>query len=241
MPALRVLELVAATGESTALRRDTLGNAPHSKSTPIWIIIAGVAALLAFGACLALVVLSISKRRLLKRQLAEARQRDPCLEPKEFSKRRRMTRDDLVLQAEEQREAMLRKSLASRSGSMSSRMTFEQMSMNERPETDSTSAPTREYGLDDGRNGEGRLSRLGSVSSLRRERARSMSPFPELPAPTLSRSSSPYRPSLPQVVAGPPPLIEQHPLFQKMSDDSEDEEVRPSLMRSRAEIKEEQL
>lgn len=182
--------------------RDSTTN--NSGNLP-WIIVAAVAALLALGSCIALVYVSLSKRRLLKQQLEEARSRDPCLNPKEFSRRRRLTAEDQRLEAEEQREAMIRKSLASRgssrSPSMSSRVTVDQASMTERSRADSFLGVEKELEM--------RLSRTRSAASL--QRVRSTSPFPELPQPTLSRSSSLSRPPLHERPTEPPPLLEQHP------------------------------
>lgn len=149
-----------------------------------------------------------------------------------------MTREDQVLEAEGQREAMIHKSLASRSGrsiSMSSHLTFDQTSVAERPGRASSSDG---YGLDDEKSWEGRLSRPSSASGL--QRARLNSPFPDLPAPALSRPSSPNR--LAQVVVARselPPLLEQHPLFQHACDDSEEDEFfRPAVIRTTERAKE---
>lgn len=222
-------------------RRQTPGLTPSHDSSRnpsrIWILVAAVAGLLVLGVCIALVVTSISKRRFVKQQLEEARQRDPCLAHKEFSRRRRMTREDLVLEAEGQREAMIYKSLASRSGrsvSMRSHLTFDQMSVAEGYRRGGSSDG---YGLDDDKSWEGRLSRPSSASSF--EKARLNSPFPDLPAPTLPRTSSPSR--LTQAVVGRselPPLLEQHPLFQSAADESDEDEVfRPVVIRATARTK----
>lgn len=151
-----------------------------------------------------------------------------------------MTREDLVLEAEGQREAMIRKSLAGRSGrstSMSSGLTFDQMSVAERSGQHEFAEG---YRLHDDKSWEDQLSRPISLSSL--QRTRSISPFPEPPAPTHSRSPSPDR--LPQEVvdrSGLPPLLTQHPLFQRTSDDDveEDEYIGPSLLRPGIRSKEE--
>lgn len=236
MPALPTPPSISASGQAFWKR-----NALENTSNRAWLIVAAVAALLALGACIAVVAVSISKRRLVQRQLEEARQRDPCLEPKEFSRRRRMTREDLVLEAEGQREAMIRKSLASRSGrstSMSSSQTFDQMSIAERSGQHDFAEG---YGLYDDKSWEDQLSRPISLSSL--QRARSISPFPEPPAPTHSRSPSPD--TLPRAVvdrSGLPPFLAQHPLFQRPQigdDDLEDEHVGPSLMKPAIQSKEE--
>lgn len=210
MPSLPMPRFLESTlnSQNTHARRTPSNN----DSTRIWIIIAAVAAILALGACIALLILSISKRRLIKQQLEEARLKDPCLGQKEFSRMRRMTIEDRVMEAEEQREAMIRKSLASRSSrsvSMSSRWTLDQTSMVERPE--SYSAHT----LRDDKELEMRLSRPTSISSL--QRARSKSPFPDLPPPTLSRSSSPSRLSLLAGRVELPPLLENHPCLRDNS------------------------
>lgn len=232
MPSLPLRRFVQAIGEPTHRERDALETRSSQNTTRIWIIVAAVAALLALGVCTALVAVSISKRRLVKQQLEEARQRDPCLEQKAFSRRQRMTREDLTHEAEAQREAMIRKSLASRSDrstSMSSRLTLDSISVTERPMAGSID----ERGLNDEEYLEGRASRPSSVSSL--QEARTISPFPDLPAPTLSRSSSPNR--LSQMLVGRPdfpPLLEQHPLFQQSNDDFDEEDLRPPLMRARA-------
>lgn len=240
MPSLLLRRSVQRIGESIDRRKDASETGFSQNSTRIWIIVAAVAAFLALGVCTALVAISISKRRLIKQQLEEARQRDPCLEQKDFSRRRRMTRKDLTYEAEIQREAMIRKSLASRSGrsvSMSSRLTFDSMSVTEVPKAGSID----EYGLNEEKPLEERLSRPSSVSSF--QGARTTSPFPDLPAPALSRSSSPSR--LSQVLVSRPdfpPLLEQHPLFQRLNDDFDDEELeelRPTLVRARAGTKEE--
>lgn len=178
----------------------------------------------------------LSKRRLVKQQLEEARQRDPCLRQKEFSRKRRMTQNDLILEAEEQREAMIRKSLASRSGrsiSVTSNMTADSSSLYENSSvhrygvkeemghTRKPSNPRSDFSLYDEKDWEaGCTSRPSSAAGL--VRARPYSPLPEMPAPTLSRSSSPHR--VPQVLAnqaGRPPLLEQHPLFQRLHEDSD--------------------
>lgn len=211
--------------------RNVTKRASAVDSTRIWITVGAVAALLALGACIALIAISISKRRLLKQQLEEARQWNPCLQRKEFSKKRRMTQNDRMLEAEEQRQAMIRKSLASRSGrsmSSSSNLTFDSTNVSE-PET----TPADRHGPR-----EKSLSRQHSRSrsdftlydekswEVGRPLSRASSPFPDPPAPTLSRSSSPGR--LPQAPANRPdlpPLLEQHPLFQRLNDnpDSENE------------------
>lgn len=182
------------------------GSATNTSGTLPWIIVAAVAAVLALGSCTALVYVTLSKRRLLKQQLEEARLRDPCLHPKEFSRRRRLTVADQRLEAEEQREAMIRKSLASRgssrSPSTSSRVTLDRRaSMIERPRTGSVWGAEKDLDL--------QLLRTRSAVSLRR--MRSTSPFPELPQPTLSRNSSFSRPLLHDMPTEPPPLLEQHP------------------------------
>lgn len=238
MPPIPLLRSVSVPGQPV-WKREASEDTPSNNSSRVWIIVAAVAALLALGASIALVAISLSRRRLVKQQLEEARQRDPCLGQKEFSRRRRMTREDLVLEAEGQREAMIHKSLASRSGrsiSTSSGLTFDQRSAAERS---GRAGSSDGYGLDDDKSWEGRLSRPTSpASSLRR--ARSSSPFPDLPAPTHSRPSSPNR--LAQAVVGRPelpPLLERHPLFQNAHDDSEEDEVfRPAVMRTRAGTKE---
>lgn len=192
----------------------------NTGSTRIWIIVASVAGVLAIGASIALVAMSMSRRRLRKQMLEEARQRDPCLGEKDFSKRRRKPWDVLEFEAESQRDAMIRKSLASRSGrpiSSTSHLMSHTISMDERPDSRST----QEYRLRDEDDFEriSTRSRSGTVLSDKSweggmsPRSRSKSPFPDPPARTWSRSSSPSR------RADLPPLLEQHPLFRNASND----------------------
>ncbi|KAK2614025.1 hypothetical protein N8I77_000886 [Diaporthe amygdali] len=193
----------------TLAARDSTSDSNTSTSTTdstrIWIILAAVAALLTLGACTALVVISFSKRRLLKKQLDEERRRDPGfpIDPiDKFSKKRKMTAEDLDIEAESTRTAMIRKSLASRSGRSASFATLDRFSTAERPE--STTSDGLRY---DWKEFEAGLSRHSSAASLHR----SASPLPELPAPTLSRSSSPSRNPLLAGRAELPPPLEQHP------------------------------
>lgn len=210
MPSLRFhtdIHLTSISRGAHVKRNVIADTASGTHSALVWIIVAAVAALLALASCIALIIISLSKRRLLKKQLDEARQRDPCLGQREFSRRRRLTVKDQALEAEEQREAMLRKSLASRpsrSPSMFSHLTFDLASMTERSRAGSFEHSTLrlEKELETGM----RFSRPSSIASL--ERTRSTSPFPEFPRPTLSRSSSFSRFHLHEM--RPPPL-EQHP------------------------------
>lgn len=169
-------------------------------SIQIWIILAAVAALLTLGACTALVVISYSKRRLLKQQLDETRRQDSSFAWEKPTKKRKMTAEDLELEAESTRTAMIRKSLASRSGRTASFATMDRMST-----ADSSSGEGPRY---DWKDFEAGMSRHSSVASLRRS---TPSPLPELPAPTLSRSSSPSRNPLLAGRAEMPPPLEQHP------------------------------
>lgn len=169
-------------------------------STRIWIILAAVAALLTLGACTALVVISYSKRRLLKQQLDESRRRDSGFAWEKPTKKRKMTAEDLEMEAESTRTAMIRKSLASRSGRTAS---FATMSTADRPESSSGDLPRYDW-----KDFEAGISRHSSVASLRRSTS---SPLPELPAPALSRSSSPSRNPLLAGRAELPPPLEQHP------------------------------
>lgn len=225
MPPLPV-QLSTSTSDEPTWRRGNSENAHNSNTKRAWIIVAGVAALLVLGTCIALAAISISKRRKTKKQLEEARRLDPCLGQKEFSRRRRMTREHLILEAEGQREAMINKSLASRSqrsSSMSSRLTYEQRSMTGGSGTAGSWAGDG-CGLSNEKSWEARLSRPSSASSF--GRVRSLSPFPDLPAPTLSRSCSPHR--LAQTGVGQPevpPSLEQHPLFQRAGEGSEEDEA----------------
>lgn len=216
MPSLNLPRSFGSTSTPRVahVSRNPTASTFETKSILPWVIVAAVAALVALGSCITLVAISISKRRLRRRQLEEARLRDPCLGHKEFSRRRRLTVADQVLEAEEQREAMIRKSLASRSSrspSMSSRLTADRSSMTERPGTSSVHSLRFEKEF------EMRLSRPSSAASL--QRARSTSPFPEFPQPTLSRSSSLSRPPLPEVRVDPPPPLEQHPCL-RVEDDT---------------------
>lgn len=197
MPSLRL----------TLVQRDSESNSnTDSNSTRIWVILAAVAALLTLGACTALVVISYSKRRLLKRQLDESKRPDSGLSwEKPATKKRKMTAEDLEMEAESTRAAMIRKSLASRSGRTASFATSDRMSRADRPESSSSGDLLPRY---DWKEFEAGVSRQSSVASLRRSTS---SPMPELPAPALSRSSSPSRnPLLAGRVELPPPL-EQHP------------------------------
>lgn len=203
-----------ASRASTA--NDNNNNNNDRNSTLPWIIVAAVAALLALGSCIALVLISFSKRRILKRQLEEARLRDPCLGPKEFSRRRRLTAEDQMHEAEEQREAMIRKSLASRSmrspsmSTIGSHMTDDRASsMTEQPAASFLQPSNHSLGIE--KEIEMRLSRPASAASLRMQRTRSISPFPDLPQPAMSRSASLSRFPLHELRVDPPPLLEQHP------------------------------
>lgn len=210
-------------GEMVTHGRIVSRDTSNTDSTRIWIIIASVAGVLAIGACIGLVAMSISRRRLRKQLLDEARQRDPFLGGKDFSKKRKKPWDILECEAESQRDAMIRKSLASRSGrSMSSTSHFisDTISMDERP----NSSCTQEYRLRDDEEDFERSytrSRSGTVLSDKSWEgglsSRSKSPFPDLPARTWSRSSSPSR------RADLPPLLEQHPLFRNTSKDMDSE------------------
>lgn len=209
MPSLQLSQkfTLTSTPRVAHVSRNATAGTSGTNSTLTWVIVAAVAALLALGSCIALIAISISKRRLLKQQLEEARLRDPCLGPKEFSRRRRLTTEDQVLEAEEQREAMIRKSLASRSSrspSMSSHLTVDRTSVTER------SGGTFVHNLGVEKELGMRLSQPSS-STASLQRTRSTSPYPEFPQPTLSRSSSTSRFPLREVRAGSPPLLEQHP------------------------------
>ncbi|KAH8765532.1 hypothetical protein F5883DRAFT_557327 [Diaporthe sp. PMI_573] len=184
------------------------GSSPEAdtSSTRVWVILAAVAALLTLGACTILVAISFSKRRLLKQQLEETRRRDSGLDSgyawEKPGRKRKMTAEDLEMEAESTRTAMIRKSLASRSGRTASFATSHRSSTAERPE--SSSGEGLRY---DWKDFEAGISRHSSVASL----PRSASPLPELPAPTLSRSSSPSRNPLLAGRAELPPPLEQHP------------------------------
>lgn len=196
MPSLRL----------TLVQRDSESNSnTDSNSTRIWVILAAVAALLTLGACTALVVISYSKRRLLKRQLDESKRPDSVLSWEKPTKKRKMTAEDLEMEAESTRAAMIRKSLASRSGRTASFATSDRMSRADRPESSSSGDLLPRY---DWKEFEAGVSRQSSVASLRRSTS---SPMPELPAPALSRSSSPSRNPLLAGRAELPPPLEQHP------------------------------
>lgn len=209
-------------GEIVTHGRIVSRDTSNTDSTRIWIIIASVAGVLAIGACIGLVAMSISRRRLQKQLLDEARQRDPFLGEKDFSKKRKKPWNVLECEAESQRDAMIRKSLASRSGrsmSSTSQLISDTMSMDERP----NSSCTQEYRLRDEEDYERSYtrSRSGTVLSDKSWEggvsSRSRSPFPDLPARTWSRSSSPSR------RADLPPLLEQHPLFRNASTNMDSE------------------
>lgn len=161
----------------------------------IWIIIAVVTTFLTFSACITLIAITISKRQMVKQQLEEARTSNTCLDEKDFGKRRWMAADGHGLDAESTREHIIRKSLASRSGR--SDRSSSTASSTSRPGTGS------DEGLKyDWKDLESRLSRQGSLASLQKS---NKSPFPDLPAPTLSRSTSG------RTHTELPPLLEQHP------------------------------
>lgn len=195
---------------TTSATESTPEHTTSSDSTRIWVIVAAVAAILAFAACLVLVALAISKRRMIKKQLEEARSWDPFVGPKDVSRRRRMTAEDLVLEAESRREHIIRKSLASRSGRSTSsasslgRPPFDPASMFEKAETGGGDG--LKY---DRKHLESRLSRHSSMPSL--PRSKSPHAFPDLPPPILSRSLSPSRVPLLTSRTELPPLLEQHP------------------------------
>lgn len=224
---IRFLEFVEG---DTRSHKITSRGTDNTGSTRIWVIIVSVAGVLALGTCIALVAMSLSRRRLKKQMLQEARQRDPCLGEREFSKKRRMDRDTLEFEAESQRDAMIRKSLATRSGrsiSLNSQLTVDMMSADDRPDSRSSV----EYRLSGAEDFERRFTRSRSGTGLSDKSweggnlMRSKSPFPDRPARTLSRPSSPSR--LSQIALGQadlPPLLEQHPLFRNMtlSDDDSD-------------------
>lgn len=198
MPSLR-LTLTPRDSPSDS-NTDSSTSTPTTDSTRIWIILAAVAALLTLGACTALVVISYSKRRLLKQQLDESRRRDSGFAWEKPAKKRKMTAEDLEMEAESTRTAMIRKSLASRSGRTAS---FATMSTADRPVSSVSDLPRYDW-----KDFEAGISRHSSVASLRRDTS---SPLPELPEPAVSRSSSPTRnPLLPGRAELPPPL-EQHP------------------------------
>lgn len=207
-------------GDTTTHGRIVLRNIDDMGPTRIWIIIASVAGLLALGACIALMAVILSNRRLQQQLLGGARQQSPCLGEKSFNKKWRKTREVLEFDAESQRDAMIQKSLASRSGcsiSSKSQLIGDTMSVDGRPD----SMYAQDYRLRDEENVERSFTRSRSGTGLSDKSweggmpSRSKSPLPDLPARTWSRSSSPS----PSRHADLPPLLEQHPLFRNMSDD----------------------
>ncbi|KAJ4385581.1 transcription initiation factor IIB [Gnomoniopsis smithogilvyi] len=207
-------------------------NTDVTGSTRIWVIIASVTGVLALGACIAVVAVSLSRRRLRKQLLQEARQRDPCLGEKDLLNKRRKGRDVLDFEAESQRHAMIQKSLARRTGrstSSNSQLISDATSVDDRPD----SRLTLEDRLRDEEDFERSITRSRSGTGLSDKSweggfsARSKSPFPDPPARTWSRSSSPSsrRTDL-------PPSLEQHPLFRSMTDDLDPDSERTTISKS---------
>lgn len=223
MPTLQVPRNVGTISSHRAAHVSRDATAKNSPALT-WVIIAAVAAILALASCIALIFISLSKRRLLKQQLEEARLRDPCLRLKESSRRRRLTAVDRV--TEEQREAMIRKSLASRHSSRSPSMSSSNLPVERIPSlTDKSRASLVHHSIGTEKELEMRLSQATSDASL--GRTRSTSTFPELPQPTLSRSSSLSRPPLYDVRPDLPPMLEQHPCLRSERNNTVDERTDP--------------
>lgn len=181
------LQLARALGSISPPRAVHVGRDPAAKNSTAlpWVVVAAVAALLALGSCIGLIFISLSRRRLLKQQLEEARLRDAGLGQREPSRRRKLTAAERV--KEQQREAMIRKSLASRQSSRSGSTSSSSSSNMER-------MPSAAHGLGAEKELEMGLSRARSDASL--GGTGPTWPFPELPRPTLSRCSSLSRPLL---------------------------------------------
>lgn len=221
MPSSSFLPLV--DGDTFQTGRVAPRNASHITSpSRIWIIVGSVAGVLVLSAFIALVAMHIFRRRSTKECLEGGRQQDPFLGQKRISKHRRMTRDILELEAESQREAMIRKSLVSRSGQSLSLSNQSDPSMvNVEQSFDSRSVqgnrPPNEEGFENG------LSRMTTGLGLKSEECwGSRSDLPDMPSRALSRTCSPNRPLQPGR-SELPPLLEQHPLFRNMNEESDSE------------------
>lgn len=227
MPTLlhsHILARAAASQERTTPRH----HSHNPTSTRVWIIVVSVVSVLALSACIALLAMYLSKRRLRKPSIEEARQRDPCLGEKKRTKTRRSSRDILDTEAESQRAAMIRKAVASRSGTsltQGSHFTLSVVSVEERPDSRSSSQGRR---VQNEEPCERKLSRTRCRPGLDSDKSReggfsalSASPLLDKPARTFSRSSSPsgsqhVAPGHPEL----PPLLELHPLFRNTSGES---------------------
>lgn len=195
------LQLARALGSISPPRAAHVGRDPAAKNSTTlpWVVVAAVAALLALGSCIGLIFISLSRRRLLKQQLEEARLRDASLGQRGPSRRRRLTAAERA--KEQQREAMIRKSLASRQSSRSGSTSSSNMER----------MPSVAHSLGAEKELEMGLSRARSDASL--GGTGPTWPFPEPPRPALSRCSSLSRPLLHEERPDepPPPLLEQHP------------------------------
>lgn len=220
-----VPEIQSEQGQSTAdsassqsATSQQSGNGSSSNDTLL--TITAVAAMLCLAACIVLITLSYSRRKLLKRQLGDQahNQASPYKQSQGMD-----TVEDLDWCAEVQRAAIIRKSIASRSesrpGSRDSNMSagsgFDSISLNShRPGTASSERP--KISLKDIEAGSGFLT--PSTPSRKNHPT-----LPELPAAAVTNSSasrglgSPLRALAITGAEGPPPKIEDHPFMKSES------------------------
>ncbi|KAM7216351.1 hypothetical protein V8F06_008273 [Rhypophila decipiens] len=173
----------------------------NTDSPVMWITAAIVVGIVVIGGLIMFTILYLHKRR----QFRKARQRDPYLSKGDFIKRRKMSAADVYEEDEQQRKAMIRKSLATRSmNSLESQ--FSRTSS--RIETESFEMEEETANLrDDWKAWEARVQRERTLSGEQHPLAPELAPELAIPRPTRSRSPS-RGPLLGQQAPSPPP---RHP------------------------------
>lgn len=173
----------------------------NQDSPAMWITAVIVVGIVVLGGVIMFTVLYLHKRH----QYRQARQRDPYLSRGEFIKRRKMSAADLYNEEERQRQAMIRKSLVSRSTNSletrssrtSSRIERESFEMEEEEAANLK---------DDWKEWEARVQRERALS-IEQHPAVAQAPDLAIPQPTRSRSPS-RSPLLGPLPPSPPP---RHP------------------------------
>lgn len=179
----------------------------HTSSNRMWIIVGSVAGVVVLGACTAMVAVLISRSRSTKKCSDGERQRVLFLGQMDFDKQGRTPSDTLELEAESQRNAMIRKSLASRSVnsfSTSNQSIPNMMTRQQRPSV----RPSQGYQPVSIEAFDTSLPRATSGSGLKSHECW------EVRSCSIPKAMEPVHPEL-------PPLLEQHPLFRNRNEESD--------------------